>query len=136
VYIRTKVEARLPLQVRQAIRELTGSRKLAAAMKLRYLAEDVCAIFNVHVRDFIANIWEGLRDKTTEVREASVQALRVRVPTTRSYQESWLCHILKLVHGCGCYHASNMPALFVCLIACLFILAMYTFNTCTLLSPR
>eukprot|EP00884_Botryococcus_braunii_P019426 jgi/Botrbrau1/6167/Bobra.0344s0008.1 len=63
-------------QVKQAVRELKGERKLQAALKLKYLAEDVCAIFNVHVREFINNIWEGLRDHDPLVRELSVRALR------------------------------------------------------------
>ena len=42
------------------------------------LAENAPAVFNVHVKPFIEVIWSGLRDAKVYVREASVDALRVR----------------------------------------------------------
>lgn len=53
-------------------------RRYAAVLLLRELADCAPAVFNVHVKQFIDNIWGGLRDPKLHVREASVQALQVR----------------------------------------------------------
>lgn len=68
--------------MRQAIHDMKADRQLLqAVLKLQYLAEDVCAIFNVHVREFIEHIWKGLQNEDVMVREHSVAALRVPPPS-------------------------------------------------------
>ena len=53
-------------------------RPLAAALMLKELAVAMPAVFNMHVRTFIACIWTGIRHPALAVRHASVDALRVR----------------------------------------------------------
>ncbi len=80
--------AHLPLpklnqQVRDALPwlnprlEPSESRRYAAVLILRELADVAPAIFNVHVKAFIDGVWGGLRDPKLHVRDASVQALQV-----------------------------------------------------------
>ena len=52
-------------------------RPLAAALVLKELAVAMPAVFNMHVRTFIACIWTGIRHPSLAVRHASVDALRV-----------------------------------------------------------
>lgn len=61
--------------------ESQGNRRYAAVLILREMAENAPAVFNVHVRSFIEIIWAGLRDAKVIVREASVAALRVFLPS-------------------------------------------------------
>ena len=61
--------------------ESQGNRRYAAVLILREMAENAPAVFNVHVRSFIEIIWAGLRDAKVIVREASVAALRVILPS-------------------------------------------------------
>lgn len=69
-------------EVKRAIRWLDPSldggdnHRHAAVLVLREMAQKADAVFNVHVRQFIENIWTGLRDSKLVVRDASVQALQ------------------------------------------------------------
>ncbi len=86
-------------QVRRAILWLRDERadhlRYAAALVLRQLAENAPAVFNVHVKPFIEVIWSGLRDSKVYVREASVDALRVR------HADPWHDHIGTVLDDLG-----------------------------------
>jgi FKBP12-rapamycin complex-associated protein len=75
----------LPLKVREALPWLNSRlepsefRRYAAVLVCRELASEAPAVFNVHVKPFLDGIWGGLRDPKLHVREASVQALEVRM---------------------------------------------------------
>ena len=47
-------------------------------------------MFNVHVKPFIEVIWSGLRDAKVYVREASVDALRVRGMSSQQGNDQFL----------------------------------------------
>uniref|UniRef100_A0A7S1SYY6 Serine/threonine-protein kinase TOR n=1 Tax=Tetraselmis chuii TaxID=63592 RepID=A0A7S1SYY6_9CHLO len=56
-------------------RSQNESRRYAAVLILREMAENAPAVFNVHVRAFIDAIWSALRDPKIHVRDAGVSAL-------------------------------------------------------------
>jgi FKBP12-rapamycin complex-associated protein len=61
-------------------RSQNESRRYAAVLILREMAENAPAVFNVHVRAFIDAIWSALRDPKIHVRDAGVSALSVSQP--------------------------------------------------------
>ena len=68
-------------QIKQSLEwlqvERNERRHLAAVLVLRELAQNTPTLFNVYVDDFLEHIWVALRDPKEEIREASVEALRV-----------------------------------------------------------
>lgn len=63
-------------------RSQSDSRRYAAVLILREMAENAPAVFNVHVRAFIDAIWSALRDPKIHVRDAAVAALSVRAASS------------------------------------------------------
>lgn len=58
-------------------RESVDYYRYAATLVLKQMAQNAPAMFNVHVRSFIAEIWHALRSPSREIRESAVDALSV-----------------------------------------------------------
>jgi FKBP12-rapamycin complex-associated protein len=68
--------------------ESSESRRYAAVLMLRRLAEAQPAVFNVHVKQFIDSIWGALRDpKVTPASSRERKALPACLPACRP---SWV----------------------------------------------
>ncbi|CAM8904260.1 unnamed protein product [Rhodiola kirilowii] len=80
-------------QVRKALDWLRGdrieSRRFAAVLILKEMAENASTVFNVHVSEFVDAIWVALRDPTLEVREKAVEALRACLRVIEKRETRW-----------------------------------------------
>lgn len=80
-------------QVKHALHWLQGermeSRRFAAVLILREMAENAPTMFNVHVPEFVDAVWVALRDPKLHVRERAVEALRACLCVIEKRETRW-----------------------------------------------
>ncbi|MCO5558518.1 hypothetical protein L7F22_012103 [Adiantum nelumboides] len=80
-------------QVKHALRwlreERVESRRFAAVLILKEMAENAPTMFNVHVPEFVDAVWVALRDQKLHVRERAVEALRACLCVIEKRETRW-----------------------------------------------
>lgn len=80
-------------QVKHALDWLQGerveSRRFAAVLILKEMAENAPTMFNVHVPEFVDAVWVALRDSKLQVRERAVEALRACLSVIETRETRW-----------------------------------------------
>ncbi|EFJ04540.1 hypothetical protein SELMODRAFT_449361, partial [Selaginella moellendorffii] len=77
-------------QVSCALKWLRGeSRRFAAVLILKEMADQAPTVFNVHVPEFVDAIWIALRDPRQAIREHAVEALRACLTVIVTRETRW-----------------------------------------------
>ncbi|KAL3515383.1 hypothetical protein ACH5RR_022285 [Cinchona calisaya] len=80
-------------QIKNALEWLRGdrieSRRFAAVLILKEMAQNASTVFNVHVPEFVDAIWVALRDPSVDVRERAVEALRACLRVIEKRETRW-----------------------------------------------
>ncbi|MCO5588585.1 hypothetical protein L7F22_042542 [Adiantum nelumboides] len=81
------------ITVKHALRwlreERVESRRFAAVLILKEMAENAPTMFNVHVPEFVDAVWVALRDQKLHVRERAVEALRACLCVIEKRETRW-----------------------------------------------
>ncbi|KAF6172500.1 hypothetical protein GIB67_007013 [Kingdonia uniflora] len=80
-------------QVKNALDWLREDRvedhRFAAVLVLKEMAENASTVFNVHVAEFVEDIWVALRDPKLAVRERAVEAFRACLRVIEKRETRW-----------------------------------------------
>lgn len=81
------------VQIEKALAELENGNPPVALLVLKEMADNVPAVFNLHVRQFLTAVLPALSHQDKEIRLAAVQALRVSSCQQVSHAENngFLC---------------------------------------------